>query len=329
VELYLKRFFWVIPIVVIFFCSLLAARAANHIIEGAVLVPLEKAKPKSARTKKPPKIPDEPTGPRFKDDGQVIARNVFCSTCDPAAAKPPDSATPAPTPTVGDGVPITSASIVLLGTLVASDPELSAATIVHTINLRSGSYRKGDVIPSVGKVLKVRPKYVDFENSSTGRVERVEMGAILPAVASAPPPPPTPPPPSPIANPTPPPSPDADLLAELEKGIRKVDDTHYDIDRALVEKMMNDTSQLSRAARIVPSIQGGKNNGFKLYAIRPNSPFAKLGLQNGDTVQVVNGFEVTGFDKALEVLSKVRSANNLSVQILRRGQPVTMEYSIK
>jgi general secretion pathway protein C len=43
----------------------------------------------------------------------------------------------------------------------------------------------------------------------------------------------------------------------------------------------------------------------------------------------VNGYEMTSPDKALEVYTKVKSANNLSISITRRGQPVTMEYSIK
>ena len=329
-EMYLKRFFWIVPIVVVVFCSLLAARAANHILEAAVLLPLDaktKAKPRVSRPKH--KIPDEPATLQTKDEAAVAARNLFCSSCDPAAAKPVEPNTPAPT--VGSGVPLTSAPIGLLGTLVASEPALSTATIMNITTLRTGSYRVGERIPTVGVIQKIRPKYVDFTNDSTGRLERVELAGLV-ASASPPPPPPPPAVPSPLANPVPPPpvqTPDADLLAEMDKSIKKVDDTHYEIDRGLVEKVMADPNLVARSARIVPSIKDGKANGFKVYAIRPNSAFAKLGLQNGDTMQMVNGFEVTGFDKALEVLSKIRGSSNLSVQILRRGQPVTMEYTIK
>jgi general secretion pathway protein C len=324
-ELLFKRFFWVVPIVVVMLCSLIAAQAATHILAAAVLAPPAKAKARPPRLPKP--APELET--RNKDDGAVATRNLFCSSCTPEAEKPVE-ATPQPAGPMSGGVPLTSAPIALVATLVASDPALSTATIVHKTTSMTGSYRAEDLIPTVGTVKKVRPNYVDFEAVGSKRLERIELTPSNgTAVAAAPTPPP---PPSPLANPPPTPpvaTPDTELLAEIDKGVKKIDDTHYEIDRALMDKVMNDTSLLARAARIVPSIQGGKNNGFKLYAIRPNSPFSKLGLQNGDTIQVVNGFEATGFDKALEVLGKVKSASNLSVQILRRGQPVTMEYTIK
>ena len=86
---------------------------------------------------------------------------------------------------------------------------------------------------------------------------------------------------------------------------------------------------VSRGARIVPSIKNGKANGFKLYAIRPSSVYSKIGLMNGDTIHAVNGFDLTTPDKALEVYTKVRESNNLSVTVTRRGKPVTLKYSIK
>ena len=115
----------------------------------------------------------------------------------------------------------------------------------------------------------------------------------------------------------------------LDRFANALSDTSYDIDRGLVDKILLDPSVVARQARIVPSIKDGKANGFKMYAIRPNSVFAKIGLQNGDTIQSINGFDMSSPDKALEVYTKVRSASNLSISILRRGQPVQMEYSIK
>ena len=50
---------------------------------------------------------------------------------------------------------------------------------------------------------------------------------------------------------------------------------------------------------------------------------------NGDTIHSVNGFDLTTPDKALEVYTKVRESNNLSVTVTRRGKPVSLKYSIK
>ena len=122
---------------------------------------------------------------------------------------------------------------------------------------------------------------------------------------------------------------DAELLAAVDKGVKKIDDTKYDIERQLVDKILADPTVAARSARIVPSIKDGKPNGFKMYAIRPNSLFAKIGLQNGDTITSINGMDMSSPDKALEVYTKVRSASSLSVSVIRRGQPVNMDYSIK
>ena len=93
--------------------------------------------------------------------------------------------------------------------------------------------------------------------------------------------------------------------------------------------VVGDPGLVAKQARIVPSSKDGKPNGFKMYAIRPNSAFAQIGFQNGDTINAINGFEITSMDRALEVYTNVKSASSLSIEVTRRGQPVTMQYKIK
>jgi general secretion pathway protein C len=66
----------------------------------------------------------------------------------------------------------------------------------------------------------------------------------------------------------------------------------------------------------------------KLYGIRRSSLLGKLGLQNGDMMRTINGFDMSSPDSALEAYTKLRSAGNLSIATVRRGAPVTMEYDI-
>jgi general secretion pathway protein C len=320
-DIYLKKYFWLVPIVVILCCGVLAAKAASHLLEAKVLVGNGAAK--RAASKPRPKL-DTQKPPPSKDANEVIGRNMFCSTCEP-----PQTAETPTSPTVVDdnNPPITSLPLALAATIVAQNPASSAATVINTSTQRSGQYSVGDVIPDAGEVRKIRPKFIDFHNRSLGRLERIELGGIpstQPAYAAVAPPP--------VAAPTPPVdsgNPDAELLAAVDKGVKKVGDNQYDIDRALVEKILGDPSVMMRQARVVPSIKDGKANGFKMYAIRPSSVYAKIGLQNGDTIQAINGFEMTSMDKAMEIYTKLRSASNLSISVLRRGQQVQMDYSIK
>jgi general secretion pathway protein C len=319
-ELYLKKYFWVVNLVALAACAALLAKGVNHVVEAKYL--LGPAKQKA----RPRLIPHLPTTPKpsdgeKKDDTLVSTRNVFCLTCEPP--KPVDVGAANTAPSDPNHPPATSLPLTLLATSVSRyDESLSGATIANTSNNKVGSYWLGEEIPGAGDITDIRPRWVDFHNKALNRVERLDL------LGQA-----APPPVAPSAAPTAPVAatgnPEADLQADIDKGVRKIDDTHYEVDRGLVDKILGDPSVIARSARIVPSIKDGKANGFKMYAIRPNSVYAKIGMQNGDTINSINGYEITSPDKALEIYTKVKSASSLSVQVTRRGQPVTMEYTIK
>ena len=100
----------------------------------------------------------------------------------------------------------------------------------------------------------------------------------------------------------------------------------YRVNHVVLDHYLADVKNLAHAVRIVPSIRDGAPDGFKLYAIRPDSHIARLGFLNGDTVRRVNGRELSTPDKALETYSALRNAKRFEVEITRRGQPMTLEY---
>ena len=116
--------------------------------------------------------------------------------------------------------------------------------------------------------------------------------------------------------------------AELDQGIKQQSDTKYTVRRSLVDKLLQNQGELMRSARVVPHEENGRVVGVKMYGIRKSSLFGKLGLQNGDLLRTINGFDMGSPDSALEAYAKLRSASNLSVAVVRRGNPVTMEYNI-
>jgi len=206
----------------------------------------------------------------------------------------------------------------LLATMVATKPEDSYATIVNTDNQKQGAYSVGDIVPgATGKIKEIHYKYLDFENN--GHVERLVLaGATAPVAA----------PTVAVAEPTPDGDKD-DMQSAIDNGIKKISDNNYEIDKSLVDKVLANPMGVAKGARVVPAVKNGQPDGFKLYAIRPSSVYAKLGLANGDTLQSINGFELTSADKALEVYTKLREATSLEVNVTRRGKPVTLKYSIR
>jgi len=306
----IKRYFWVLGGITVIVCAVFAAKATSHIVEAKFLGDPEHG-PKLAMVA--PRTDAPVTTVRSKDGGQLASRNMFCSDCTPSVDT--KSADPS-------SVAITTLPLALLATNIGPRIEESYATIINSENQRQGAYAVGDGVPgakSSGKIKSIHFKYIDFENN--GRVERlVLLGATPPAMT-----------PVAVAE-TPQLNPDEnrdDMQAAVDSGIKKIDDSNYEIDKSLVEKVLLNPMAVAKGARVVPSMKNGKPDGFKLYAIRPSSAFAKLGLTNGDTLQSINGFELTSADKALEVYTKLREATSLEVEVTRRGKPVTLKYSIK
>ena len=119
-----------------------------------------------------------------------------------------------------------------------------------------------------------------------------------------------------------------DPLDDLIDTIEKVDDNHVRLPKKVVDAVLANPMAVAKGARVVPAVKNGQPDGFKLYAIRPSSVYAKLGFMNGDTIHAINGFELTSADKALEVYTKLRDAQSLSIDISRRGQPVELLIEI-
>jgi general secretion pathway protein C len=249
----IKKYFWLVPVLVAAGSSALAARGVSHILEGAFLsdsAELAEVEPPAPGERPPAREA------RSKSGATLAARNMFCSACVPESP-----AADTETPVDPNAVPITSLPLQLLATNVARKEEHSFATIRNTATSFQGAYWKSYEIPGAGKVERIVGGHVDFHNASTNRIERISL------LDTARPP----------ASPTSP--------------VARAEPDSYEMERALVNDLLANPMSMARSARIAPSLDtNGQPNGFKLYAVRPASVFAKLGIRNGDTVTAVNGF---------------------------------------
>jgi general secretion pathway protein C len=303
----IKRYFWVLGGVVVAVCSVFAAKATSHIVEAKFLSDPDHG-PKVVRVADASTPATPAKAVHSKDGTQFEGRNMFCSECTPSV----DVAAKASDPSI---VPLTGLPLQLLATNVGVTSDQSYATIVDTENQHQGSYSIGDPMPGAkggGKIKLIHFKFVDFEND--GRTERlVLVGAQAPVTVAVEAP-----------------SGDKDeMSAAIDSGIKKINDTTYDVDKSLLDKILANPMAVSKGARIVPAMKNGKPEGFKLYAIRADSLYGKLGLVNGDTLNSINGFELTSADKALEAYTKLREATALQVDITRHGESTKLTYNIK
>ena len=125
---------------------------------------------------------------------------------------------------------------------------------------------------------------------------------------------------------------DPEVAKQIAAMVKKVSDTSYEIDRATWQKLLASPLTFGRGARVVPAVKDGKPNGFKLYAIKPESVFAKLGFINGDTLVSIRGQALGAADQALEMYAKLREVKvgeKVDVVVDRRGAPVTLSYVLR
>ena len=121
----------------------------------------------------------------------------------------------------------------------------------------------------------------------------------------------------------------APAAASPAGGIQQRSDTDYVIDRAEVDRQMENMNQLFTQVRAVPHFQDGKASGFRLFAIRQDSVFEKIGLKNGDVITRVNGNDLTDPARAMSLIQELRNEGHITVDVMRNRQPTTLSYEIR
>jgi hypothetical protein len=103
----------------------------------------------------------------------------------------------------------------------------------------------------------------------------------------------------------------------------------FTISSSLRDLVVDEPEMLGRDARVVPAMKNGARAGFKLYAIRPASLAAALGFQNGDRIHTVGGRPTPGVPEAEAAIEHLRSVDQFTVEVERRGSDVTLRYDIR
>jgi general secretion pathway protein C len=310
VETVLRKYLWAVNLAVIALCAMFLARATSTKVGTKLVAGAGGAVPKKVSRPTPASVAAPVYTKQVED---ILKRNIFCSACPPilAVEKPEGEPGPAAPPPLQR----TSLSLKLLAIMWApppADPRWSVAVIRDNDAKSSGPYNVGSKIREATiDDIDDQKVYLDFGG---GRREYLDLldrpVAATPAPVAA-------------AAPTDP------FAAELDKGIKKTGEHNYEVQRGTIDSLLGNMGALAKGARIVPETRDGKSAGFRLFSIRPDGPFAKIGLQNGDVVSAINGLEMTSPDKALEVYTKLKTANHLSVALERNGQKITKDYNIR
>lgn len=305
----LRQYIWIADILGVILSAYFVANLTGLYLEGKLQVPRSVAVVKET----PAEEAGTPQKPR-EDYNIIVERNIFDSTATPEAEATAEGEAGTTEEVMSGAAVKTSLGIKVLGVLVIGDGLDSRSTAT----IDSG---KGDTnVCAVGdinvfapdtKLTKVAPDRIEFIH--TGRLEYAEVGTELGESIFG--------------------KPKEAVVAEAtpEKGetlVKAEAPGKFVIDQREVEGALSNLDQLYTQIRAVPNFSGGKVSGMKILSVNTGSIFAKLGLQRGDVLNRINGMELD-VKKGFEIFSQLKDQKTFTVDLTRRGQPLTLEYDVR
>ncbi|KFE69987.1 type II secretion system protein GspC [Hyalangium minutum] len=203
----------------------------------------------------------------------------------------------------------TQLGLKLLGTLTSASTDMSLASVYEPTSQRTRTIAVGSTLQGA-EVLAIERTRVLFLNN--GQVELLDLTSA----------------PAALGMPSAPPAPAAPTTG-FGSSLRQTGPDAYAIARQDVENTLANLNQIATQARVVPSFTDGKPRGFKLFAMRPDSLYAKLGLKNGDILQRINGSTLDDPMRAMEAYHSMKGASRIELQIERDGQPLRKTYTVE
>lgn len=291
------KHYWLVNVALTAALGVVSARTVAGTIERGLAVP-SAATATAARGGALDEAPRAPVR-----SGVIVERNLFNSKRPGGVVEAPAAAQPgAPAPALS--LPPLNAR--LIGTVLADGGGF--AVIEDGATRRQELYRFNEVVLQDARLVGIERDRVRLRRG--GKTEVLELafverapGPILPPVAAAP--------------------------APRAPGVAETGENRFVVDQTELSSAFENMNQLLTQARMVPFFTAGKADGFRIFAIRPNSLFEKIGLRDGDVLQRINGNELADPARAFELFEQLRNERQISVDLVRNGARQTLSYEIR
>lgn len=332
----LKRYFWVVLLALVAVAAYFQAAGITQVVGAAIAVDGKALFPQGNGASKPalPVVSSDHT----QSAAKIIERNPFDSV--KGDLTPPVASASSSAETAGPPLPATEdpysappcEGVKILATAVSDDAAWSFASLSGGTGEGPGTKMKRQGDDYAGK----RVWFIRWDRVwliGPGAFCQAEMfpyasmvAAAASAAASA----------SSASKAAAPPPPAVSggkgvpaVSPEIASKIQKISANEFNVDRTVIDKILENQSELMRAARIVPEQENGKVIGMRMFGIRSDTLLGVLGMESGDRLEKINGFEMGSPEKALEAYARLRTAEKLTVNVNRRGQPMTIDFHIK
>jgi general secretion pathway protein C len=321
-DLFFRKYAWTANLVLLFAAAWLTAKTVNTLV-GVAIRPRPQVE--LSQVSGPPPRPTLPasldvaalyrligqTPPSAPDQGATQAGPPSPQNCDDPRASPAksDLRMQLVASVIAERARFSLATVTDLSTrethVLGVGDQLGAVRLLGLERVRDDRDATGNGFKVVAVVCNDGSKeYLDFEGGGEAPVAANIGTAPVPGPARRGPP------------------------GKAMEGVRQVADNSYEIDREVIDSTFKDLNKIATQARIVPSFKNGVANGFKLFSIQPGSLYSSIGIENGDVVQRVNGYEINSPEKALELYQRLQQSGHVTIELERGGQAVRKEYNI-
>ena len=117
--------------------------------------------------------------------------------------------------------------------------------------------------------------------------------------------------------------------SEMAEGIDRVNDNNYSLSRSMLNKVLDNAGKIIGIAAVAPKIENGESIGMEIRGVRPNTLLTKIGIQNGDILESINGQSLSNPDAALGAYTTLRTADKFTLSVRRGGQSMMINYNLQ
>lgn len=268
-----------------------------------------------AKEKAPVEISESlvPQSRSLREYENIVRENMFSLQPEKQAdtQKPAAESTPAPV------VEKRNLVLRLRGTIIGPRPNMSYA-ILETIKTRKQDlYRIGDQIDGA-VLIAVAPEEIHLRRQGTVEKLKIVEPKSAPATRSAP------------RNTPRRTAPRATRTKTPESKIaRATGRNRFIVSREVLNRDITDLYSLMSQVRVQPYLKNNEPHGFQLSSIRPNGLFYQLGIRNNDVIVKLNGVAVRQPEDIMGLYRQIQELDTVTVEVERRGRPMTLTYSLR
>lgn len=293
---------WLVAAMTVIVCAGLAARAVAALSDAE---PAPGPGDAAGAAVAPPAAPALPAPGLTPPDGDAfVARNVFCSAC------PPPGPGPGPGP---GGDAYQGHPAILIATSIGRAPRATVRVLPTEVQ---GSWALGEDIPGVGRLDEIHPTAIEVADAS-GHTKLISLRATTAAGPGA----------------TDAATSDARPAAAPEAGpfagrITKLDETTYEVERALVRELVSSSSKPGMG-RAIPVVVRGDVQGIRLLGLGAASPGRALGLRSGDLISSIDGAPLEHAQQLIDLFARLDKVASVELGGTRAGEPLRLTLKLR